>query len=428
MKRKVVLLVETLENESVLLRRDIEDIRDKGYALEVWNLERICYPDSVAVNQISCSDVNIYCFGTKLACYNLLKENREAIFLDFLGETSLPKLWVRTMLGRMKCDFYMFFEDQVPNMANVSDREEMRRHKDKNDHIPLIKSTRKKIKSVRDKIKKKGFFKWFFCAFYERPYGMVLKFSAEKNPPHAIFMATHLNYANLPDEYRNVSVRYLHAWNYEKYIRTISGKENFHTGNFIVYVDQGFANHPDFKRKGMIIFEDVDEIDDYYNKMKHFFDVIEEYYHLPVKVAGHPCAFYKGDEFGNRDIIAGQTAELVSSADLVIICYSTAVSFAALYKKPIMLINNKYLKKIHYIQNNIMAFQICFKTESVYVEEIDNVKIDDYVLKDMRVMEKYVHNYVKEEISVNKPYWDIVFGFIQFGEGRKPNQGQTDIC
>lgn len=406
MKGKVVLLIEALESLNVLQRKYISDITDRGYSLEVWVVEKICYPDFAGNNIISYPGVKILYIKTKRAYCNLLKDNRGTLFFDFLGDTSLPNLWIRAMLGRMRCRFYIFLGDQVPNLSNVGDGAE---------RVSSIVENNSKycLKSISYKIKKKGLPKWLLDSFNEKIYGKVLSFCAKKHPPNVVFMATHMNYVSFPTEYSNVAVKYLHTWNYEKYIRNLSKKELPLTGNYIVYLDQAFANHPDFKRRGIIIFEDVNAVNDYYNKMKHFFDVIEEHYQLPVKIAGHPSGFYKGDEFGNRDVIVGQTEELISSARLVIVCYSTSVSFAALYKKPIMLINNFYLKKVNDIQNNIMAFQICFKTEPMFIEEIDNVKIDNYLLKDMCVMESYVRNYVKEDSSPDKCYWDIVFEFIE---------------
>lgn len=107
-------------------------------------------------------------------------------------------------------------------------------------------------------------------------------------------------------------------------------------GQTAVFLEEGVTGHRDFTLLGM---EPVPE-EPYLDLMRHLFDRIEERTGLRVVVAAHPNSVYSSGSkgFGDREIVHGRTVELVAESKLVIAHVSTAVSFAVLFRKPLLLV------------------------------------------------------------------------------------------
>jgi hypothetical protein len=87
-------------------------------------------------------------------------------------------------------------------------------------------------------------------------------------------------------------------------------------------------------------------IEVWYPALARFFDFLEPATGVRVKVAGHyksafpaiaPC-------FGNRSVYYGKTREMVRQSEFVITLTSTAISYAVLFKKPVIFIYSNQLK------------------------------------------------------------------------------------
>jgi hypothetical protein len=58
----------------------------------------------------------------------------------------------------------------------------------------------------------------------------------------------------------------------------------------------------------------------------------------------------QGPEFGDREIIKGKTNQLVKDCRFAIAHFSTSISFAVLYKKPIIFAYTSEMKEMFYFQ------------------------------------------------------------------------------
>jgi hypothetical protein len=103
-----------------------------------------------------------------------------------------------------------------------------------------------------------------------------------------------------------------------------------------VFLEEGVTGHRDFTLLGI---QPVPE-GPYLDVMRRLFDEIEERTGLRVVVAAHPDSGYVpgSKAFGDREIVRGRTVELVAESDLVIAHLSTAVSFAVLFRKPLLFV------------------------------------------------------------------------------------------
>jgi hypothetical protein len=120
------------------------------------------------------------------------------------------------------------------------------------------------------------------------------------------------------------------------------------TYKYIVFLDEYFPFHPDFKMFGKCF---VDE-KIYYGHLNALFKKIEAAYQLPVVIAAHPKAeLYKTHNYyEGREVLFGKTAELVKNSLCVLAHYSTSIGYAIATEKPLVFLNALlYKQNIHRI-------------------------------------------------------------------------------
>lgn len=110
---------------------------------------------------------------------------------------------------------------------------------------------------------------------------------------------------------------------------------------YAVFIDEALCDHPDYR------FNSVPapvSRETYFDGLRNLFDRLESELGLKTIVALHPKANYSPEElpvlFGSRPILLGQTPALVRHARLVLLHNSTSISYAVLYRKPIMFITS----------------------------------------------------------------------------------------
>lgn len=102
-----------------------------------------------------------------------------------------------------------------------------------------------------------------------------------------------------------------------------------------LFIDEGLLGHPNFAYLG------IAELDagKYAASMRRLFDAVESTTGLTVRIAAHPLVDPEAlrDPYGAREVVSGRTPELALRADAVIAHASTAVNFAALASRPLIL-------------------------------------------------------------------------------------------
>ena len=173
-----------------------------------------------------------------------------------------------------------------------------------------------------------------------------------------------------------------------------------------VFLDEGLTNHPDYSLFDITPLNEVE----YMSSMNHFFDCVEEKTGLSVVIAGHPKSrFSAGDHpFGERVYTQGNTVQLVAKSKMVIAHASTAISFPALFAKPIVLAVTRELKNQTGMMLSIKAFAEALKLTPVDVDSADDVRAFDIDIKSHCDYNSYVHTYVKNKEPLNKLTWEIV--------------------
>lgn len=107
----------------------------------------------------------------------------------------------------------------------------------------------------------------------------------------------------------------------------------------VVFVDESFAFDPDAQLHGQVLCSDIPA---YYRRMRDLFSTVEDELSMPVRIAcsgkyhyPEPAAF-----FGNREVIYGETLELLQDCALAIGHLSLALDQAIVSVKPVVLIDD----------------------------------------------------------------------------------------
>ena len=85
----------------------------------------------------------------------------------------------------------------------------------------------------------------------------------------------------------------------------------------------------------------------WYPSLVRFFDELEKLSNVTVEIAAHPKTSHqsKPPYFGFRNVYYGKSREMVSESDFVITRGSTAISYAVIYKKPVIFIYSNQMKE-----------------------------------------------------------------------------------
>jgi hypothetical protein len=112
----------------------------------------------------------------------------------------------------------------------------------------------------------------------------------------------------------------------------------------VIYLDTGFPGFP----RDEIIENTIEYVrpEEWYPKLNQFFSVVEATLDLKITISIHPKHIGRDHKplFGQRETVGGQTAEVVSSCELVIATNSTAISYAVAFLKPLILITSDHIE------------------------------------------------------------------------------------
>ena len=139
---------------------------------------------------------------------------------------------------------------------------------------------------------------------------------------------------------------------------------------------------------------------------------------VKVIIAAHPRAEYNlhPNAYPHRTVISGKTNYLVRDAEFVIMHSSTAISYAVLFKKPIIFLTTDEMKNNYggLYDDATHTFARCLGQTPInidgnYSSLCEIPKIND------KLYEKYINDYIKIKNSPEKKIWDIFINEIEKG-------------
>ena len=197
-----------------------------------------------------------------------------------------------------------------------------------------------------------------------------------------------------------------HSFDYDIFLKVDKKKISF-VEKYIVFIDQNLAFHSDIK---FLKLNQVVSAEKYYKSLELFFQKLESLYGLKLIIAAHPRSNYDlfPNIFSGRDVIKGNTPELIKCCSHVIMHASTSVSFAVLWNKPISFVTTDEISDSFFFVNIEMNAKLFSKK----IINIDNYNTDEirqsfnYKLNP-ELYSKYKNEFIFHPNSPNKFFWEI---------------------
>ena len=149
-------------------------------------------------------------------------------------------------------------------------------------------------------------------------------------------MANESNYINLCYTDANTVIKHIHSLDYDRYLQVKDNSERMVKEPYCVFIDQFLPYHPDGIAAGMDY-----NAQRYYSELAECFSRIEKATGKKVVIAAHPRSDYgqHSDVLRNYTIFRFKTAELIKDADFVLAHFSTSISLAVAFNKPVVLLS-----------------------------------------------------------------------------------------
>jgi len=187
-------------------------------------------------------------------------------------------------------------------------------------------------------------------------------------------------------------------------------KTTINKNKYAVFLDGGIGDLPDRKILNLKV---ADNIDKYHDELKQVFGKIENDTGLPVVISLHPKSSYNEEQhqrlFGDRMILKGRSPELVKNSDLVLVHYSTAVSFAVIFKKPILFLTCDALQQHsdgHLVE--ISASWFNQKAINISKSTLNDGKLFEIPIVVNDVIDRYTQNFLCTTNAKRGPIWNNV--------------------
>jgi hypothetical protein len=211
---------------------------------------------------------------------------------------------------------------------------------------------------------------------------------------------------------RTRSRLWAHSLDYDTYLS--SRHKEFESGEpYAVFLDEDMSFHPDYDHSGI---EPPTAPGNYYPAMSLFFERFERANGVRVIVAAHPRSHYElhPELWNGRTIIQNNTALLVRDADLVMGHATTSLSFAVLWRKPIVFLSTNDLDR-SYMGPGIALRSSLLQRPLINVDERPSVIPNQHQLLDINedAYSRYIAEFIKTPGTPDLPVWEMFSEFLK---------------
>jgi hypothetical protein len=355
----------------------IQDLIDNNVEINYWDLSGIFFKTIFFKNHFTDN------FITKIDSFDKLKDllyeqdiNCTLFITNITLEYRVLELY--RILNNFKCKTSFFARGALPNVDN------------KFNLLFLILTLKKSLK-----------FNTWLC-FVKNKYVLFLKKYGKIATFSIIFRAGKfglktIGVGNDIEENKSeiIDVNY---FDYDKYL-VLKNCVRLIDNNYCVYLDDYLPFHPDFN----ILNIQTIGYKTFYERLNTFFNFIESKYNIEVVIAAHPKAdkYKEINYFEGRKVVFNKSAELTRHAEFVIGHNSSALSFAVLNVKPIILLyNNSIKQKLPNIYNEILGYSNVLGVNPLNIE---NEGLDVSLNQpDEQKYSDFKYQYLTSKVSENK--------------------------
>lgn len=402
--KKIIFLIPSSIIEFDYNRFGVDFLENKGYCVEIWILRSIVYPHVEDEQEIFSGNIKDI---TNISIFKkYIKENKNAIYFDWLGGDISPnKYKIRHIMALYKLQFEFFYINPGMSYNASTDCEKHRSWRER----------------YHSRVKAMGYMRTFnfylveiFKKIQSKYIGSIGYKILSKNQPRHLYLSARKAFDNVPLIYRDAPIVYTHAMDYENFLDMEYQKKKVDleiNGEYILYVDQGMTNHPDFyKYAEKSIDESIKK--DYISRINDFFSMLEKKINCPVVIAGHPRVDYSQNIYISRKVIKNNTQMLISKAKLVLIMYSTAFDYVVLYKKPFIAVEDQFIADIlgeNSYRSIYNVYKKGFNIEAYNLQKSKINQIGNYIKNYDDTYEHFIRDYIIDDSSNRQLYfWEKV--------------------
>ena len=205
-----------------------------------------------------------------------------------------------------------------------------------------------------------------------------------------------------------------HTMDYER-LRAARGtaqREARPAAPFAVFIDEYLPYHPDID---LLKTQSPEPAEIYYAKLRGLFDRIERDLKLEVVIAANPRADYsdKPGLFGGRKIVQHATGRLVAESALVIAHRSTAIGFAIMARKPLMIAATRAIYRHSAHRPVFDAISAALGKPVTFYDDPATLDLTHALDVDAAAYARYMADFVKQPDSPDLPYWQIVLDGVE---------------
>lgn len=381
MKKLLCLFVKNPFTQRDIERMGIEYL-EQHFEVRILDCTPWLMPQALATRGgASLMRQNLYLINSLSELKDALKDSSAGIAIDYVGQFSLKAILLFQLLKKRGFKLVVLDSGAYPSPR-------------KGELIGLSKS--KVIRAIQSGYVQRG-----LKTLTRR---MLLRILPDQSPDYALVSGT--SWMANPRFYRAVKKIAAHSFDYEKYLRVRAAppSRNF---EYAVYLDENIAGHEDNAELG---YATPASENSFFGALNKFFTDFESASGTPVLVAGYPteCPEAHSSLFGNRKIIYGETAELIRNAQVVFAHASTAISFAVLWRRPIVFLTSDEISGSWYYPwieapHKILKSPIANIDSDVQTQ----CNADEWQKIDQNAYQQYEETYIKSQGSPEISLWAI---------------------
>ena len=209
-----------------------------------------------------------------------------------------------------------------------------------------------------------------------------------------------------------------HSFDYERFRVVKQGsppEEIKDLFGYAVYLDEDLAEHEDNEELG---FTTPIKAQRFYPEINTLFDYFEKKTGLKVVIAGYPSRKAGvANRFNGRRVVFGLTAELIRGSSLVFAHASTAISYAVLWRRPLIFLTSDVIAASWY-GPWIKAPSHLLEAPLVNLES--RVDLPVTLCINETAYSFYEHTFIKAAESPERSLWDTFIQSVQHMQFERP--------
>ena len=180
----------------------------------------------------------------------------------------------------------------------------------------------------------------------------------------------------------------------------------------LVFLDADVVWHSDFVFAGN---KAVATAENYFSSMNKGLSIIGEALGYNVNIAAHPRSNYENRSLKySFPILKDMTFELIKQASVVVSHDSTALGWAIIMRKPIILVTTDELYNNYEERMIIDTYALLLGKDVINLNRIpSNFNWESQLDVDETKYQNYIETYVKQHGTPEKPLWEIVIDQIE---------------